>query len=104
RTAALLRRAPHGETGHHRLGADQLSLRRLDRRRASQARIRPLLRQELYAFSRPPYPAADAAGGNLAGGCAMTGAPPMSALWPVVVQLVYVLCAGAALALGGWLL
>ena len=29
--AALLCRAPHGEAGHHRLGADQLSLWRVDR-------------------------------------------------------------------------
>ena len=37
--AALLCRAPHGEAGHHRLGADQLSLWRLDRGCAPEARI-----------------------------------------------------------------
>ena len=28
----------------------------------------------------------------------------MSAVWPLLVQLVYLLCAGSALALAGWLL
>src|SRR5690606_9570280 len=52
-------RAPHGEAGHHRLGADQLSLWRVDRGCAAEARIRPLLRQELFALPRPPHPAPD---------------------------------------------
>ena len=28
----------------------------------------------------------------------------MGAVWPLLVQLVYLLCAGSALALAGWLL
>src|SRR3546814_13778786 len=48
--AAVLCRAPHGEAGDHRLGADQLSLWRLDRGFAAEARIRSLLRQELFAL------------------------------------------------------
>ena len=49
RATALLRRTPHGEAGDHGLGADQLSLWRVDRGFAAQAGIRSLLRQELHA-------------------------------------------------------
>src|SRR3569623_3807367 len=51
-TAQLLRRAAHGEARYHRLGAEQLSLRRGDRGQPAEARIRPLLRQELFAVPR----------------------------------------------------
>ena len=70
--AALLRRAAHGEAGHHRLGADQLSLWRQRRGCAAQARIRSLLRQELHAFPRPADPAPDAARGAVARGRAVS--------------------------------
>src|SRR5688572_13470574 len=94
--AALLRRTTHGEARHHRLGTDQLPLRRLDRGCAPQARVRPVLREELHAFSRPADPAADAPRGAVAGGRTL-----MDAIWPVLLQVLYLLCAGSALALAG---
>src|SRR6185436_2017652 len=69
--AALLCRAARGEAGHHRLGADQLPLRRVRGRRPPEARIRPLLRQELHPLPRPPNPPPDGAGGAVPGGRAM---------------------------------
>src|SRR3546814_10821893 len=64
-------RAPHGEAGDHRLGADQLSLWRLDRGFAAEARIRPLLRQELFALPRSVDPAPDDPGRAVARGRAV---------------------------------
>src|SRR5690606_15038333 len=63
----------YGEAGDHRLGADQLSLRRLDRGCAAQARIRSLLCEELLALPRSADPAPDPARRALAGGRAMIG-------------------------------
>src|SRR5205085_3806234 len=72
--AALLRRAPCREAGDHRLGADKLSLWRLDRGRPAEAGIRPLLRQELHAVPRPLDPPPDDSRRHLAGrGALMIG-------------------------------
>src|SRR5690606_22841329 len=62
---------PYGEAGDHRLGADQLSLWRVDRGCPEEAGIRSLLRQELHALPRHTDPAPDTAGRALAGGRAM---------------------------------
>src|SRR5262249_43568568 len=50
---SLLLAAQGGEARHHRLGADPLSLRRIGRGRAQQARVRPVLREERHSVPRP---------------------------------------------------
>src|SRR5690606_3904465 len=98
-SATVLCRAAHGEAGHHRLGADQLSLRRLDRGCPAQAGVRSLLREELHALSRSADPASDPARDPVAGRGAV-----MAALWALFAHLIFLCCAGVSLAAGGWIL
>src|SRR5678815_5587344 len=75
------------EAGHHRLGADPLSLRGLRRGRAEQAGVRPVLREERDAVPRPgdhlPYRAARAAGAR----STMTLPEPVSMELPPVIRI-----------------
>src|SRR5207245_820762 len=61
--AAALRRAARGQAGHHRMGAGELRLRRLDRGGDREARLRPLLHPPHVAGARRRRARRDAARG-----------------------------------------
>ncbi len=67
-----LSRAQLGQAGDHRLGAGQLSIRRLDRGCAREACVRPLLREEPQPSARSADPGLDRAGDPVPGRRALT--------------------------------
>ncbi len=73
---SVLRAAAQRQTGHHRLGAGPLQLRRLGRGCAAQeAAVRPVLRQESLPLPRPADPRRDRAGRALPRRRALTVRP-----------------------------
>ena len=73
---SVLRVAPFGEAWNHRMGAGQVSLRRIARRRPQEAPVRPVLRQEQLALPGYSGPGRDGERGAVSRGAVRAIALP----------------------------